>query len=449
MGRTLEYSSGRHPSRSGRARSRWVEGRPQAPSVGSEIQCAAFELVWEAPQHVSADDSHPSKAADGHAARDPDAADIPAGGAALAHTAHDLDSLLRTAMATADAGDLEGAIGRLRQYAATVPGSASALGHLAMLEQRAGHYAQAEASYRRVLDLMPDHASTLQCLANVLVLQDKFHGATPIYEDLRRRLGPRLGLETALCRCYLQEARWSEAVALGDRILAADPYHAGVISMRDVARHELGEGDNDASRIRALISAQALPNPRGYDSTAALNRALVDQIRGRADLVENPHDKTTRGGSQTGDLMANADGAVERLGVAIKTAVEAFLAMSSTKPRNDYWARPMANLRLALWATVLKAGGHQEPHIHHLAWLSGVYYARLPEGIHPDDPSRSGWIEFGQPPSRYPCRARYPTECVCPREGMLLMFPSYLFHRTIPLQGDDIRISFAFDVIAQ
>jgi hypothetical protein len=31
---------------------------------------------------------------------------------------------------------------------------------------------------------------------------------------------------------------------------------------------------------------------------------------------------------------------------------------------------------------------------------------------------------------------------------MLVLFPAYLFHRTVPLQGDDARVSFAFDVIA-
>ena len=59
-----------------------------------------------------------------------------------------------------------------------------------------------------------------------------------------------------------------------------------------------------------------------------------------------------------------------------------------------------------------------------------------------------GWIEFGRPPARYPCKADYPLESICPREGMLVLFPSYLFHRTIPLPSGATRVSFAFDVIA-
>jgi uncharacterized protein (TIGR02466 family) len=108
----------------------------------------------------------------------------------------------------------------------------------------------------------------------------------------------------------------------------------------------------------------------------------------------------------------------------------------------------VSELRLTLWGTILTEGGHQEPHIHQAAWLSGVYYARLPATIRPDDSRRCGWIEFGQPPARYPCQARYPLQSICPREGMLVLFPAYLFHRTIPLHGNEARVSFAFDIIS-
>jgi hypothetical protein len=33
-----------------------------------------------------------------------------------------------------------------------------------------------------------------------------------------------------------------------------------------------------------------------------------------------------------------------------------------------------------------------------------------------------------------------------PEEGLMLLFPSYMYHRTIPFAGDGTRISIAFDV---
>jgi len=35
-----------------------------------------------------------------------------------------------------------------------------------------------------------------------------------------------------------------------------------------------------------------------------------------------------------------------------------------------------------------------------------------------------------------------------PEEGVLLLFPSYLFHRTLPFAGEGERISISFDLAA-
>jgi hypothetical protein len=37
---------------------------------------------------------------------------------------------------------------------------------------------------------------------------------------------------------------------------------------------------------------------------------------------------------------------------------------------------------------------------------------------------------------------------VCPQAGTLLLFPSYLFHRTLPYAGSGERISISFDLAA-
>jgi len=35
-----------------------------------------------------------------------------------------------------------------------------------------------------------------------------------------------------------------------------------------------------------------------------------------------------------------------------------------------------------------------------------------------------------------------------PKEGLMILFPSYLFHRTVPIETTEQRISIAFDVLA-
>ena len=37
---------------------------------------------------------------------------------------------------------------------------------------------------------------------------------------------------------------------------------------------------------------------------------------------------------------------------------------------------------------------------------------------------------------------------VRPEEGLIVLFPSYFYHRTVPTESADMRVSIAFDVLA-
>ena len=97
------------------------------------------------------------------------------------------------------------------------------------------------------------------------------------------------------------------------------------------------------------------------------------------------------------------------------------------------------------WGTVLNDGGYQSPHLHPLGWLSGVYYVRVPDGIR-SAADTAGSLEFGHPPERIQPAAQPLTSSVMPREGRLVIFPSWFYHRTMPFTSSDQRISIAFDV---
>ncbi len=59
---------------------------------------------------------------------------------------------------------------------------------------------------------------------------------------------------------------------------------------------------------------------------------------------------------------------------------------------------------------------------------------------------REGWIQFGEPGVRV--EPPQPAERhVEPRPGRLLLFPSYMWHGTIPYEGDETRLTVAFDIV--
>jgi uncharacterized protein (TIGR02466 family) len=96
---------------------------------------------------------------------------------------------------------------------------------------------------------------------------------------------------------------------------------------------------------------------------------------------------------------------------------------------------------------VLENQGHQIPHIHPSAWMSGVYYVSVPDSVAASTESTAGWIEFGQPPDHYHGKTPPQLTLVKPQAGFLVLFPSYFYHRTIPFDAAGRRISIAFDVL--
>ena len=91
--------------------------------------------------------------------------------------------------------------------------------------------------------------------------------------------------------------------------------------------------------------------------------------------------------------------------------------------------------------------GHHVPHFHSAGWLSSAYYAALPPTMSEALPgSTAGHIQFGSPPAGLgldlPAR-----RIVRPEPGRLVLFPSYLWHGTLPFPGEGTRLTAAFDVV--
>ena len=59
---------------------------------------------------------------------------------------------------------------------------------------------------------------------------------------------------------------------------------------------------------------------------------------------------------------------------------------------------------------------------------------------------QEGWLSFGQPgvPTQPPLAAEH---FVKPEPGVLVLFPSYMWHGTAPFHGDGMRLTAAFDVL--
>jgi hypothetical protein len=88
----------------------------------------------------------------------------------------------------------------------------------------------------------------------------------------------------------------------------------------------------------------------------------------------------------------------------------------------------------------LRPGGFHLNHVHPMGWLSSAYYIDVPR-----EQSQDGWLKFGEPDMPMPGCS--PDHFVVPEPGMLVLFPSYLWHGTVPFQNGTQRLTAAFDVV--
>ena len=121
--------------------------------------------------------------------------------------------------------------------------------------------------------------------------------------------------------------------------------------------------------------------------------------------------------------------------------------ISATTGRNVF----TGTLSISAWATVCRAGTYHAPHSHSDSAWSGVYY--VDSGS--ENPGRplSGVLEFLDPragaeavsapgdPYGEPFRVR-------PQAGLLVLFPSWLYHWVHPYAGERPRIAISFNATA-
>ena len=101
----------------------------------------------------------------------------------------------------------------------------------------------------------------------------------------------------------------------------------------------------------------------------------------------------------------------------------------------------------SLWVNLLTPGGHHTSHLHPHSIVSGTLYVEVPGSsgsIRFEDP-RSG-LMMAAPPRRENAPAELqPFATVEPREGMVLMWESWLRHEVMPASGKNERLSISFN----
>jgi hypothetical protein len=90
--------------------------------------------------------------------------------------------------------------------------------------------------------------------------------------------------------------------------------------------------------------------------------------------------------------------------------------------------------------------GFHVNHIHPNGWISSCYYVGVPDAVQ-DQTARQGWIKFGESGFTHLAEKNPARRAVQAVPGRLVLFPSYMWHGTVPFRGPTPRTTIAFDVV--
>ncbi len=251
----------------------------------------------------------------------------------------------------------------------------------------------------------------------------------------------------ARAQLALRAGRPELAAEMAERFVKSDPGSQIGWSLLGVAWRVLGDPREQwLCDYDRLVMVTEVPSPDGSLSPADFAREVAAALDPLHQTNAAPGNQSLREGTQTsGQLFDWPIPAIQRFRDAVRMAAENEVAKLPDDPEHPFLRRKSANLDFSgSWSVRLRGdGGHHVPHFHALGWMSSAYYARLPAADLAARERQEGWIHFGEPPAMFNLDLG-PRRIVEPKEGRLVLFPSYMWHGTIPFGTGD-RLTAAFD----
>ena len=341
-------------------------------------------------------------------------------------------------------GDLSRATALLDATLRERPHAQGLLAIKAALHQGAGDDAGALAMLEPVANRTDAEAGILMT-ASEAALKTGSPSAIEFAGRARRLLPGDPGATGLLGNALLQAGRAREAGQLALDALRLRENDQGLIALRVTAQRLLGDpAYRETYDYANLVRTWTIDTPDGWPTLPAYLAELAVSLRKLHALQTHPVHQSLRHGTQsTRNLMEVNDPAIRAFFRAIDTPIRRHMqaigrGADPTRRRNT------GRYRIhGIWSVQLHSHGYHTNHVHPEGWLSSACYIDLPAAI---ERERQGWLKFGEPGvATQPPLA--PEHFVRPQPGLLALFPSHMWHGTVPFEGEGTRLTIAFDIV--
>ena len=316
------------------------------------------------------------------------------------------------------------------------PNLINAIEALGLAYLEIGHKDKAISSFKRVISIDNNHQKSLYYLGNVYLTMSRYQDAADLFQKTSFGFSKSHHLE-CLYRLGQKELfyqKYNKLSASG----TANPLMASVVSHASV-RFGVPDDNPFCSSAFDHIYVGRIEESDGFND--GLSKKIIDFHHGNKNDFRN-QELLTNGKQSSGNLFLLKEDFAQELKKVVEGKIEQYRALFSNSRQGFLTLWPQ-NYELIGWLVSIESGGHLDPHIHKEGWLSGAFYLKMPESSGKD----SGNIAFSLHGANYPTDGKYYKQKVVDvNQRDICMFPSSLFHSTIPFESEEERISFAFDV---
>lgn len=312
-------------------------------------------------------------------------------------------------------GDAAAALNALKGQVADADCPSPVLAYAAHLAAETGDPAAALAFAQRAVRGAPGEPGALEALARARLVAGDAPGAAQTLQAL---------LQTSPGNQHLLAL-----LAMAWR-LTGDPRHR--------ALYDYGR----------FVRAQPLSVPAGWDNLPSYVAALAAELKAAHPFRMHPFGHSLRQGSQLPDVLRRTSPALAAFPAALAGPLRAYLAQIG-QGAGPLPSRNTGRVAFAgSWSVWLRPGGYHVDHVHHDGWISSACYIELPGAVRAG--GREGWLRFGRPGLTLAgslAEKLAAEHWVQPQPGLVVLFPSYMWHGTEPFGGDEPRLTMAFDLV--
>jgi len=342
-------------------------------------------------------------------------------------------------------GDLALAISMIDKAIALAPGSVEL--RLARA-QTLGNCGDARGDYEELLEalkLSGGHPQVEMSVANAAIACDEFIAGLRHARAAFEKAPQDAQVRRVLVRSLLSVGEPGEALRHVSRLRAEFPLDQGYIALQATAWRMLSDDRYfEVYNYDRFVATFPLACPKGWKSAEAYVDDLIETLDRHHQYKTHPFGQSVRHGSQLPSLTSIDDPVLRAVGEAVRGPVMSYIERLGVGP-DPLRIRNRGGYNLfSIWSIRLASSGYHVNHVHPQGWLSSASHLRFPEPKDAND--RSGWLTFGEPglPTAPTMDAEH---FVQPQKGVMAVFPSYMWHGTVPFSGSATRLTIAADSV--